>query len=952
MKSHFTFFILLFLPLLVFSQSETGSLKGTIYHSKMALPGAEIRVDELSTNISSDFNGAFRISNLVPGNHLITISYPGFNKKSIETEVSAGETKNLGVIFLEKEGVVELDKMVVIGSARSTQARAMMIDKQAPGIVDAIAADHIGKLPDRNAAEAVSRMSGVAIERDQGEGRYVSIRGMEPGWSAATINGSRLPSASGYSTGGRASMFDYLPAEMIEYIVVSKALTPDQEGDAIGGSANFITRSAPVKRTFLFNLGGGYHENGQGLIENGSLLWGDRIADGKFGYLVNLMLYNRNWGDNNFEPKRDLTSGGVHRIELRDYNGVRTTPGINVAFEYNMNANNKLYMKAMYGQLTDNEVNYKHRVRFEKNTVELQNIHNIMNNNLYGGQLGGVHNFGQTSKLEWSLAHWSSNFWFGDVPNSKYPSYFSIQFNQSDMGFTGLGLDGHDWASGEDNLVYTDLDGGKESWDNIGLHTNQKMDATKLKFSSFYASMGERKDRDNIVAQMDFSNNFSKRLKFKLGAKFRDKTRIATGKTLYFLWDEAAAGRPAPTLSELQTADQFSKDSYLDEFGNPYNGFFDKVLSVDGMNNFVNTYDGKGLHLDSTYSSFLENGKATTRNYDVYEKHIAGYVMADWTISDNLSMLAGLRAVETLSKVEGYLWIDNDGSDNDYLEEVTDENDYLSILPMVHLRYRPSNETKLHIALTRGFVRPGFQSIIPGGRYSPFDNYLSIGNPQLSPTYSWNFDLMADYFFTGIGHAFFGVFAKQISDPVFRSSIPGSNEIKQKYGIPLDQSIEVAQEINGKDAWVTGFELGLCKQLLFLPSFASGLGIEWNYTYLKSKMELPDGRITRLPMQADHLWNVGLFYDYQKFNAKLGLNFKDDHVREHGSNANEDEYYKSFLSVDLQAGYTLNSWLTVYGEIMNLTNAPMLYYLGHPERIIQAEYYGRRGMLGMRLSLF
>ena len=134
------------------------------------------------------------------------------------------------------------------------QARALNQQQNAPNIMNVVSADQIGAFPDPNAAEAVQRVPGVSIQRDQGEGRYVLVRGTEARLNSMMIDGERIPSPEGDI---RSVALDVIPADLLESIEVTKALTPDMDGDAIGGAVNLVTRQAPEKRRVFVDLGGG-----------------------------------------------------------------------------------------------------------------------------------------------------------------------------------------------------------------------------------------------------------------------------------------------------------------------------------------------------------------------------------------------------------------------------------------------------------------------------------------------------------------------------------------------------------------------------------------------------------------------------------------------------------------------------------------------------------------------
>jgi len=148
----------------------------------------------------------------------------------------------------DEAAAIDGEEIVVTGTIVGGEMRSIAAQREADNIVNVLSSDGIGRLPDRNAAEAVQRLPGVAIERDQGEGRFVAVRGMPSQWNSTLINGNRLPTAEEETT-SRATAFDFFPSELIDQVVVAKAITPDMEGDAIGGSVNFITKTAPDKRT-------------------------------------------------------------------------------------------------------------------------------------------------------------------------------------------------------------------------------------------------------------------------------------------------------------------------------------------------------------------------------------------------------------------------------------------------------------------------------------------------------------------------------------------------------------------------------------------------------------------------------------------------------------------------------------------------------------------------------
>lgn len=259
------------------------TIKGIVTSDAGSLPTANIIGKTFNNSAISDLQGAFTLTAPTEGEVVIEISYIGFETKSIKLTLVKG-INDLGLIQMSPDGSSALNEIVVKGTLAPSQAKAYSIKKNSLAIMDVMAADAIGKLPDRNAAEAVQRMQGVAVARYHGEADQATVRGTPFAWTSTLFNGNRLPSSN--VMGNRSSVLDAVPSEMIQYVQVAKAITPDMEGDAIGGSINFITRTAPTKRTLNVSAAGGYNTFSQNGTYNGSVTYGDRFFNNKLGVIV------------------------------------------------------------------------------------------------------------------------------------------------------------------------------------------------------------------------------------------------------------------------------------------------------------------------------------------------------------------------------------------------------------------------------------------------------------------------------------------------------------------------------------------------------------------------------------------------------------------------------------------------------------------------------------------
>jgi TonB-dependent receptor len=858
----------------------------------------------------------------------------GGNMRKILKPIAVATLASLSGSVVAQNVVNEpTEEIVVVGHIVAGEKIALDAQHDSDRIINVISADGIGKLPDRNAAEAVQRVPGLSIERDQGEGRFVAVRGLPSQWSSASVNGDRLPTAEEETT-SRATAFDFFPSEMIERVEVTKALTPDMEADAIGGNVNFVTRNAPEKRTLQTSLGYGFHDKANGDGYAASVVWGDRVLNDRLGFLVNATAWERDWATDNYEPRREDL--GIFRLELRDYTGTRETYGFNGVMEYRFDNGDKVFARGLYGTLEDDETHFKHRYRFDRNRVELQHIFNILNTEFAGFELGGAHGLGEAFALDWKLSSYANHFYYGDVPNGRDNSYFVARFDQRNVGYTGL----EDRGTGT-NLAYNTVDGGTDPWDGVSTHlpAGYTANPANATLSSIELYRIDVREKDRIVAQLDFSHDTSEALQLKFGVKYRDKERTARFSDEFYTWNAALAGRPAPTLGEFSLRDQPGRRDYLDgDVSRDYQRDFFPVASRNQMVALWNQ-NRQFFTLDTVESQLVSNGLALGRHFDVAEEHLAGYGMAEINVGDRITVVGGVRLENTQTDVDGQLYLDDTAT----LQPVRSGKSYLSWLPSLQVKFSPTEQTNYRFALTRTFARPDFGSLSPGGTYSEADNEFFSGNPGLDPTYSWNLDVMAEHYFADIGIVSAGLFYKRITDPIFQDARTGS--------FNGNSGVVLIRPENGDDAWLAGAELTFNRRLDFLDNWARDFGLMANVTFMDSQMRIP-GRDedVAIPRQADMLYNAAVYFDNGRFAARLAVNYKDEYIEEHGESSTFDRYYGEYTAVDLSVSYQITDQLLAYAEANNLTDEPLLYYVGTKDRPGQVEYYGMRGQLGVKFS--
>jgi TonB-dependent receptor len=335
-----------------------------------------------------------------------------------------------------------------------------------------------------------------------------------------------------------------------------------------------------------------------------------------------------------------------------------------------------------------------------------------------------------------------------------------------------------------------------------------------------------------------------------------------------------------------------------------------------------------------------------TANFDVDENVYAGYAMTNQKLSDKLSMLVGLRLEHTkINSIGNELIFDVDG---DYAgtNQLKDESSYTNVLPGLHLKYDVSNNTVLRFAWTNTLARPNYVDLVPYKEINNEDEEIYLGNSELEPTTSMNFDMMAERYYKSVGILSAGLFYKDIQDFVYTSQSEDTN------------GYEVYQPLNGEGATVFGAEFSLQRQLDFLPGFAKNFSIYLNYTYLTSDakgIKNEDGEARNdldLPQTAPNMFNASLGYANKYLSLRLSGNYSDAYIDEIGGRAFEDRYYDEQFFLDFNANVSINKNLSLYLDLNNITNQPLRYFQGVKSRTMQMEYYGRRLTFGLKYDLF
>ena len=895
--------------------NKQGTVRGRIVDgSKQILPGASIYIDKLHTGVTSDINGFYTLPNLDPGTYTLKVSYVGYDPVLINITIPEGKTLEKDVVM--KEGV-ELQE-VVIGGALQGQNRAINAQKSNLGITNIVSADQVGKFPDSNIGDALKRISGINVQYDQGEARFGQVRGTSADLSSVTINGNRVPSAEGDT---RNVQLDLIPADMVQTIEVNKVITPDMDADAIGGSINLVTKNSPYKRIISATAGSGWNKVSEKAQTNLGFTYGDKFFNDKLGLIVSASYQYAPSGSDNTEFEWKQTDAGelyLKNYEIRQYYVTRERQSYSAALNWDITSNHKLFFKGIFNNRNDWENRYRTTLK-DLNKESVNNTADVRiqtkggtpdNKNARLEQqrtmdftLGGEHLLGKVS-VDWNVSYAKAS---EERPNERY-----IDYVLKKQKFTPD-------LSDLRKPYYSPQSGYKMTLDN-----------------SF--SLKEVTEEQEDIQEKDFKLNLNLELPLRKG-EFGNKLKFG-GKLVAKSKDKEKDHYGYEPLNE----DGFDSSSFTNIVSQNRDGFMpgDKYkagsfISKDYLGN-----------LDLNNSSLFkktQNLDEIAVGFNAKETVTAGYLRFDQNLGKKWKMMAGVRLENTHIKYSG---MNYDANKDELTHTAESKKSYLNVLPSLLVKYDANDELKVRASFTNTISRPKYSALIPNVNITK-DDEISMGNPDLDATISYNLDLSADYYFKSIGLVSAGVFYKRINDFIVDQRISDyvyNGETYQKFTQPK----------NAGNADLLGVELGYQRDFGFIAPALKHFGFYGNYTYTYTRVSdfNFEGRENesglRLPGSPKNTANASLYYERSGLNVRLSYNYASAFIDEMGKTKFEDRYYDAVNYLDLNASYTFAKHYTFYVEANNLLNQPLRYYQGSKDLTAQVEYYGVKMNAGFKIN--
>ena len=933
-KSFFVLLIFfqLFSAAVALSQGAKGTITGRVVDSGGGvLQGARIVLNPGEISRVSDAQGEFTITGVDSGTYAITVSFVGLDTYSASLEVKPGSAAHVDAVL--KVGT-QSEEVIVTAERAHGEADAINRERTADNVLQVLPAEVIRSLPNANMADAIGRLPSVTLERDEGEGKYVQIRGTEPRLTNVTLDGVNVPSPE---SGIRQIKLDTISADLVESVEINKTLQANQDADGIGGSVNLVTKTAGERPTVSFSGMGGYTPivGGRPAVESTGTL-GQRFGkDKRWGVLIGGSYDWNGRGIDDIEPVPDQATNlpgqppTYESMDIREYRYYRSRWGLAGSADYKLAEGSNIYLHGLYSDFK----NFGDRWVYS------------LNDNTTGLQLLGS-NGCSTDSTGTTVA-----------PCTGVPS-FNTQIRRPDYAIGSLILGGkHVFSS---TWFAWDISAGRSrqivngdpsaSFDSTLDTSACQYDpaATKSIYRPQFsaACFTEAYDPDNFVLSKIQSNHgltaqvnlqvtgaFAKRYhigshtsSIEVGGRFRNAHKFDNSVGLEFDANTTVPLSQFP--SRLTNHDYYDKSYQLGP-----NPAFNDVFAY---------YFANQANFDAVAPDI-------TSQYNFIEKVSAGYVMNTIDLSSRVRLVAGIRFEGTNLDTASPTF---DGSGS-FVGLTKANGSYLKVLPSASLRFALDNNTNLRLVYGRGLSRPNPQDIAQAVSWTIGGaiNSASLGNPNLKAETGDNFDVLIEHYLNPFGAIQAGFFYKRLTDPIVNETNIVQN-FEPAPTAPLG-TYQVSQPINAGSAWVYGFEASYVQHLTFLPGLLRGFGISANYGYTNSQASGIPGRTDkpRLVRSAPHTWNVSPTYDYKRFSFRAGLSYNAENIAGYADQPNGpfgDNYFYPHLQIDMQGSIGLGHGLSFISYILNANNEVFGFYNGSAKYVLQREYYKPTYAAGFR----
>lgn len=817
---------------------------------------------------------------------------------------------------------VDLDRIEVRAQLES-QVRAVDLKRSSDAIEDAVSSDALGQYPDKNVAESLQRLPGISVTRDQGEGRFVVIRGLDANLNSVSIDGIAVGTPEDSS---RAAPLDVIPSDSTERLRVVKSPTPDMPGDAIGGAVLVESASAFDRdgRSLRGKIEASHQQLSGETSPKASFNYSEVFAD-TFGIALGVNYQNRTFESDNTEVEygnvdgdidpQDVTPGDVTAINLqnRKYEIERKRIGANLNMDWRPNEESKYYLRTLYSQFDDAET--RQRVIYNvddadmvatgtdqyrlddlpSDAIQKRMRYRTKKENTFAASLGGENRL-TNAVVDYKIGYTRTEERVNDEMEARF------ELDADDMSGT---LDQRSRLP-----TYT-------------LSSNDWMDNANYAFDRFVISPKQVNDEERsaqVNVRFDGDNSS---IKFGLLGRWRDRDVNV---------DE----------SELRRGPDIDLASWTAAAPEHRHGVMGQGMSSAAMRSYWaqngSRYTARPQDVAGNAATSLEE------DYTASEYIFASYAMGTWDIGA-LRIIGGVRVENTRFKATGNS-VELDDDDGYTVSPVEANRSYTNVLPGLHLRYDAADDWVLRASANKTVSRPSFGDISPRRALNAGDEALRLGNPQLDPYESRNIDLSVEKYIGTTGIVSLGLFHKSIDGYIVETA--SQND-------PAYDGLDVTRPINGRKATVRGAEFNWQQQLAFLPGALDGLLVGASGTWLDTKFDAGiadrEGEAFMLPRASKHVYSAHIGYEKYGLSTRLAAVYRSEYLDTVGAGRAFDIYVAPNTQLDFSLDYKFTPRISMYFEAQNLLDKPLELYQGTRSRTLQMEEYGRTYALGLKVAL-